>query len=84
MQELLDNQATRPASDAAAACLNAGEARLSALLARGATDRTSALDLLAVDALVSYAFEAAAEEPASLEQIATNAMQRIAELPEVP
>ena len=36
--------------------------------------RESALDLLTVDALVTYAFEAAAEAPASLEATATAAM----------
>jgi len=52
------------------------------MLSSRATDRGSALDLLAVDALVTYAFEAAAETPAELEQLANDAMTRIAEIPE--
>ena len=84
MRELLNAEGDRPASDAPHVCLTAGESRLAVLLAHGATDRTSALDLLAVDALVSYAFEAAAETPEILEQIATDAMTRIAEIPEAP
>ncbi len=82
MREMLAEDGGRPVADAPQVCLSAGESRLAILLAHGATDRTSALDLLAVDALVSYAFEAAADTPETLEQIATDAMTRIAEIPE--
>lgn len=80
--ELLAPHAARPAGDAAAACLEAGEAQLAIMLSSQATDRGSALDLLAVDALVTYAFEAACEAPAALERLANDAMTRIAEIPE--
>ncbi len=84
LHELLAPHATRPASDVPAACLAAGETRLATLLTQEATDRASALDLLAVDALVTYAFEAASTAPDGIEQLATDAMRRIAEIPEAP
>jgi hypothetical protein len=82
LRELLADAADRPVEEVPAACLAAGEARLASLLAERATDRASALDLLAVDALVTYAFEAAADAPATLERLATDAMTRIAVIPE--
>ncbi len=82
LRELLAPYADRPSSEAPSACLAAGESQLAALLAHGDTARNSALDLLAVDALVSYAFEAAADAPETLERLATDAMTRIAEIPE--
>ena len=63
------------------ACLDAGEQLLDDLLAKGSTTRGSALDLLAVDALVTYAFQAAADAPERLEARAARAMARIAALP---
>ena len=63
------------------ACLDAGEHLLDELLATGSTNRGSALDLLAVDALVTYAFQAAADSPERLEARAARAMARIAALP---
>jgi len=66
------------ANDAAAACLRAGEQLARELLQENATSRDSALDLLAADALVTYAFEAAAGAPESLESTATAAMIRLA------
>jgi hypothetical protein len=59
-------------------CLDAAEELLSELAARPSAGRESALDLLTVDALVTYAFEAAADTPASLESTATAAMIRLA------
>lgn len=63
------------------ACLDAGERLLDALLDSGTTSRGTALDLLAVDALVTYAFQAAADAPERLEARAARAMARIAMLP---
>ena len=63
------------------ACLDAGEHLLDELLATGSTSRGSALDLLAVDALVTYAFQAAADSPERLEARAARAMARIGALP---
>jgi hypothetical protein len=48
------------------------------LLDRSTTGRESALDLLTVDALVTYALEAAATTPGSLPELTTNAMTRLA------
>ena len=59
-------------------CLDAAAELLSELAARPSAGRESALDLLTVDALVTYAFEAAADAPASLEATATAAMIRLA------
>ena len=61
--------------------LRAGEAVLARLLREAATTRESALDLLAADALVTYAFEAAGDEPATLAARAAQAMVSIARVP---
>ncbi len=82
LRELMSPHADRPASEAPEACLQVGETRLKSLLAEGATDRESALDLLAIDALVTYAFEAAVHDPTRLEALADDAMARIAGIPE--
>ncbi|MEO8562399.1 MAG: hypothetical protein ABI601_10015 [bacterium] len=66
--------------EAADACLRAGERVVDALLRDNATSRESAIDLLAADALVTYAFEAASERPAALSSLASSAMSRIAAL----
>jgi hypothetical protein len=50
------------------------------LLREGGTDRESALELLAADALATYAFEAAADEPALLEGRCRAAMRHFAEV----
>ena len=64
------------------AFLRAGESLLARLLDEDCATRGSALDLLVADALVTYAFEAAADEPASLEARAEAAMLEIAALGE--
>ena len=61
-----------------AQCLAAAERGLVLLLAKGTGHRGSALDLLAVDALVTYAFEAACEDPAGIPDLAHEAMGRLA------
>ncbi|HEY0972120.1 MAG TPA: hypothetical protein VGE02_14225, partial [Gemmatimonadales bacterium] len=60
--------------------LAAGEALLGAVLRGEGRDRATALDLLAADALVTRAFELAAAEPESLEDLARGSMRRIAAL----
>jgi hypothetical protein len=65
---------------APAAFIAAGEWLTAELLRRGSATRESALDLLTADALVTYAFEAAAEWPAGLGARASDAMMRIAAL----
>ena len=59
-------------------CLDTAEELLAELAARPSARRECALDLLTVDALVTYAFEAAAGAPESLESTATAAMIRLA------
>ena len=59
-------------------CLETAEELLTELVARPSAGRESALDLLTVDALVTYAFEAAASAPESLQFTATAAMVRLA------
>lgn len=58
----------------------AAEHTLRGLLRANATERDAALDLLAADALVTYAFELAADEPASLDPLATEAMHRLSSI----
>jgi len=50
------------------------------MLRVGCLTRDSALDLLAVDALVTYAVEAAADDPDRLDARTEAALARIAEL----
>ena len=78
--EVLGDRAGRPATEAYELCLDAAVALLRELLARP-TGRESALDLLTVDALVTYAFEASASEPAKLKARAINAMSRLSLAP---
>ncbi len=64
-------------TDPAAACLQAAEGALQRLVCRGDNGRADALDLLAIDALVTYAFEAVADEPWRIEDLALDAMRRL-------
>jgi hypothetical protein len=64
--------------------LAAGERLVRSLLDEEATSRGSAIDLLAADALVTYAFEAASERPGDLSRRAAEAMRRIAALGAAP
>jgi hypothetical protein len=77
----------RPALDSAAAAgvrrldegaLDAALAIADSVLRDASGARTGAIALLAADALVTYAFEAAAEHPEHLEALAESAMVRIA------
>jgi hypothetical protein len=80
LQQLLTDGASRPVQEVPEACLEAGEQLLDALLTCGSTSRATALDLLAVDSLVTYAFQAAADDPSRIEERASRAMVRIAAL----
>ncbi|WP_461411942.1 hypothetical protein [Gemmatimonas sp.] len=79
--DLISSSAARPVAEVTEACLEAGERLLDDLLTSGTTSRATALDLLAVDALITYAFQAAADDPSRLEARAAHAMARIAALP---
>jgi hypothetical protein len=80
LEGLLQPFANDPADSVPEACLTAGERLLEELLGAGATSRGNALDLLAADALVTYAFQAAADAPERLEARAARAMARIASI----
>jgi hypothetical protein len=58
-------------------CLLAAERALQRLLAGSAATRDAALDLLAIDALVTYAFESASDEPHRIIDLARDAMIRL-------
>ena len=60
--------------------LDAGERLLTALLGADHLTRNGAADLLTADALVTYAFEAAAAEPDRMGELASGAMGRLAAL----
>ena len=64
------------------ALLDAAETVMADVLRDGCLTRESALDLLAVDALVTYAFEAAADAPDQLDARTEAALSRIAALAE--
>ena len=78
--EALGARATMPTAEVGLVLLEAGESLLSRLLVEGRTDRESALDLLAADAFVTYAFEAACDDPAHISERARHAMARISRL----
>ena len=77
IEEVLGARCEADSVSAAAHCLDAAEALLKELVMRPSFGRECALDLLTVDALVTYAFEAEAEAPASIEPNATAAMIRL-------
>jgi hypothetical protein len=69
---------------AADICVNAAQRVVAELLRAGRTGRESAADLLAADALVAYAFEAASDDPAGLTDRARTAMIQLARLGVTP
>jgi hypothetical protein len=80
LEAVLGNGVDANAATATDICLRAAERLVGELLRGDSASRESALDLLAADALVTYAFEAAAEAPATLAATASAAMERIAAL----
>jgi len=78
--EALGRDAERDARDAPDVFLAAGERLLAAVLRDEEASRHCALDLLAADALVTYAFEAASAKPGELSARAARAMAGIAAL----
>jgi hypothetical protein len=75
IREMIGADATFASLDVTEACLAAAERHLALLLAGDQRSRSCATDLLAVDALVTYAFEAAADEPSRLAERAEHAMR---------
>lgn len=57
--------------------MDAGDSAFARVLASGGASRNAAIDLLSADAFVTYAFEAAADDPATLPARADEAMRRI-------
>ena len=75
--DALGTRAEEDASRASGLCLDAATELLEQLLAQDPLGRDRATDLLAVDALVTYAFEAAAGDSDQLDARATSAMVRL-------
>lgn len=63
-------------------CLDAAERVLSGLFVDGNGERHEAADLLAADALVTYALEVAADSPVAFVERATRALERFGRLHE--
>jgi uncharacterized membrane protein len=80
VRDLLGSKVDDDASAATDRLLDAAEQTVAALLREGRTGRESAADLLAADALVTYAFEAAASEPHAVVERARTAMMQLARL----
>jgi hypothetical protein len=76
--ETLGADGESPSAQIPERCVDAADSLLRDLLGRGSSGRDLALDLLTVDALVTYAFEAASDEPAALMARADRAMRRLA------
>lgn len=71
-----------PAAPVADVLLDAAERAMRGVLHDGCLTRDSAIDLLAIDAIVTYAFEAAADDPELLDARTRRALERIAGLAE--
>ncbi len=84
LREALGDSILRPASEASDILLSASEQVVCALLKTGSTSRDTAIDLLAADALVTYALEATSEAPESMRERALDAMRRIAAVTHAP
>lgn len=81
LQELLAADAGRPAAQVPEVFIRVGKRLLEQIVNTDEPgDRRNAADLLAVDALVTYAFQAAAELPAELDEKAGDTMIQLAEL----
>lgn len=80
LRVLLGTRIGDRSSSAYDAALSTAESSLAELMALDCAGRDRALDLLAVDAMVTYAFEAAAESPDTLSARAAAAMTAIAKL----
>jgi hypothetical protein len=70
------------AAEPSDALLDAAEMAMAEVLRDGCLTRECGLDLLVVDALVTYAFEAAADDPEQLDARTAAALSRIAALAE--
>jgi hypothetical protein len=80
VREALGPAAERPAHEAADALLEAAAARLAELLPEQVSSRGGAVPLLVVDALTTFALEAAAGQPDELDARTRRAMLQLAAL----
>ena len=80
VRRALGASSERPAEEIVARCLDAAESLLISLRDAPDAGREVALDLLAADALITYAFEAAAEDPLTLDEVARGAMWRVGQV----
>jgi hypothetical protein len=78
IEETLASRCERDAAEATSLCLDAAGELLRDLIARPSIQRDAALDLLTVDALTTFAFEAASIDPDSLANHSDVAMKRFA------
>lgn len=78
------NPVMRSSAPDPSALIETAERLLGALLRNNASRRERALDLLAADALVTYAFEAAAEDASNLERLTSDAMRRLSAVAPAP
>lgn len=78
MDAVLGDRRATDSAEATEQCVAAAEGLLADLLTRPSAGRESALDLLTVDALITYAFEAAAVDANTLPSRADAAMRRLA------
>ena len=76
----LRDRVDAPMEEAADALVDSAERLLAEVIERPSAGRETALDLLTVDALVTYAFEAASARPETLATEASTAMRRLARL----
>jgi hypothetical protein len=80
LERALGSSLRKPVEEATAEFLGAAERMLRGLVAAGETGRPAAADLLTIDALTTYAVEAATETLDDLPGFAENAMARFANI----
>ena len=78
IESAIGAKSAEPAARACEVCLDTCTRLLDEITARPSQGRESALDLLAADALATYALEAATESLATLEARSRDAMKRLA------
>ena len=77
MRQALGEALDAPAAEAHERCLAAAERLVRDQSDARLVERAAALDLLAADALTTYALEVAADDPSSLDRRADEAMRRL-------
>jgi hypothetical protein len=82
MELALGDSAGKPVGDTSPACLDAALTLLERVATADVGGRDDAVDLLAADALVTYALEFLADDPERFHEEATRAMRRFGQLVE--